>query len=156
MTILETQDDFQLVGEAANGREALSKINEIQPDLIMLDLEMPELDGVEVIQQLRARGSEVGIIVFTVFDTDDRILAAIRAGAQGYLKVQEGKKSSRLSVSWRRAVPCFSLCSPRVFFSKPRRASARFLPESWKFSTSLPKANPIRKSLKSYLSVKEL
>lgn len=92
MTILESQDDFELVGEAANGREALPKINQTQPDVVMLDLEMPEMDGVEVIQQLRAGGSEVGIIVFTVFDTDDRILSAIRAGAQGYLLKGAGRK----------------------------------------------------------------
>jgi DNA-binding NarL/FixJ family response regulator len=92
MTILETQDDFQIVGEAGNGRDAIPKIKTAQTQVLMLDLEMPEMDGVEVIQQLRASGSEVGIIVFTVFDTDDRILSAIRAGAQGYLLKGAGRQ----------------------------------------------------------------
>ena len=58
---------------------------ELQPDVMLLDLEMPGLDGVGVLQQLRADGSKLPVIVFTAFDTDERIVEAVRAGARGYL-----------------------------------------------------------------------
>lgn len=83
--LLGTQPDFEVVGEAADGREAVHKVNELTPDVMLLDLEMPALDGVEVIKTLQGQNAAVRIIVFTVFDTDERIVAAVQAGAQGYL-----------------------------------------------------------------------
>lgn len=85
LALLSTQPDFEVVGEAANGREAVEKVLELEPDVLLLDLEMPEMDGVEVIQALKEAGVAARVIVFTVFDTDERILAAVQAGAQGYL-----------------------------------------------------------------------
>ena len=63
----------------------MTTIQELNPDLILLDLEMPEMDGVETLQILRADNPDVRVIVFTAFDTDERILTAVQAGAQGYL-----------------------------------------------------------------------
>ncbi|MCB0034839.1 MAG: response regulator transcription factor [Anaerolineales bacterium] len=83
--LLSTQSDFEVVGEAADGREAVQLVHELAPDVLLLDLEMPELDGVEVIKELQSREAAVRVIVFTVFDTDERIVAAVQAGAQGYL-----------------------------------------------------------------------
>jgi len=83
--ILSTQSDFEVVGEAETGVEVLEKVNELQPDVILLDLEMPTMDGVETLKVMKERDLEVPVIVFTAFDTDERILAAIEAGAQGYL-----------------------------------------------------------------------
>lgn len=83
--ILSTQDDFQIVATATDGREALEKARSLQPDILLLDLEMPEMDGVAVIRELKAENTKIGIIAFTVFDTDERIVNAIKAGAQGYL-----------------------------------------------------------------------
>jgi DNA-binding NarL/FixJ family response regulator len=83
--ILGTQPDFEVVGEAGNGRYAIQLVQELNPDLILLDLEMPEMDGVETLQALRASNPDVRVIVFTAFDTDERILTAVQAGAQGYL-----------------------------------------------------------------------
>ncbi len=83
--ILSTQDDFQIVATATDGREALEKTRSLQPDILLLDLEMPEMDGVSVIRELKAEQMNIGIIAFTVFDTDERIVNAIKAGAQGYL-----------------------------------------------------------------------
>lgn len=83
--LLSTQPDFELVGEAADGREALTQVAQLNPDILLLDLEMPELDGVGVIEQLQKEQSAVRVIVFTVFDTDERIVTAVQAGAQGYL-----------------------------------------------------------------------
>lgn len=85
VAILSTQPDFEVVGEAGNGRSAIQLVQEQQPDLILLDLEMPEMDGVETLQALRAANPDVKVIVFTAFDTDERILTAVQAGAQGYL-----------------------------------------------------------------------
>ena len=85
VAILSTQPDFEVVGEAGNGRLAIQLVQELNPDLILLDLEMPEMDGVETLQTLRAANPDVRVIVFTAFDTDERILTAVQAGAQGYL-----------------------------------------------------------------------
>jgi DNA-binding NarL/FixJ family response regulator len=83
--ILSTQPDLEVIGEAENGRQALGLCVEHQPDLLLLDLEMPEMDGVEVIRQLANASPKTRVIVFTAFDTDDRIMSALEAGAQGYL-----------------------------------------------------------------------
>lgn len=85
VAILSTQPDFEVVGEAGNGSSAVQLVQELKPDLILLDLEMPEMDGVETLQILRADNPNVRVIVFTAFDTDERILTAVQAGAQGYL-----------------------------------------------------------------------
>jgi len=83
--MLSTQPDFVVVGQAATGTEAVQHAAALQPDVILLDLEMPELDGVQALQQLHANHSAARVIVFTAFDTDDRIVGAVRAGAAGYL-----------------------------------------------------------------------
>ena len=85
VAILSTQDDFEVVGDAGNGRETVALVAERQPNVVLLDLEMPEMDGVETLRQLRQAGADVRVIVFTAFDTDERILTAVQAGAQGYL-----------------------------------------------------------------------
>jgi DNA-binding NarL/FixJ family response regulator len=85
VAILGTQPDFAVIGEAATGDEVLRQVAALGPDVLLLDLELPEMDGVEALRALRGRGSGVRVLVFTAFDTDDRILAALRAGAQGYL-----------------------------------------------------------------------
>lgn len=83
--VLSTQPDFRVIGEAENGVEAVEIIVELRPDVVMLDLEMPEMDGVETLKRLREHNPDIRVIVFTAFDTDERILAAVQAGAQGYL-----------------------------------------------------------------------
>ena len=77
--------DMTVVGEASNGREALELWKQEQPDVTLLDLRMPELDGVDVIKEIRARDKSARIIVLTTFDGDEDIYRAIRAGAKGYL-----------------------------------------------------------------------
>ena len=85
VSILGTQPDFVVVGEAANGIEVVQKAASLRPDVILLDLEMPEMDGVEAFRRVRADNPNVQAIVFTAFDTDERIVGAVQAGAQGYL-----------------------------------------------------------------------
>ena len=85
VAVLRTRPDFEVVGEAATGTEAVRSVEELEPDVVLLDLEMPELDGVKVLERLREGGVETRAIVFTAYDTDERILGALRAGARGYL-----------------------------------------------------------------------
>jgi DNA-binding NarL/FixJ family response regulator len=85
VAMLQTQPDFEVVGEAGSGVEGLALIERLTPDVVLLDLELPGLDGVGVLRQLRERHAASRVIVFTVFDTDDRIISAVEAGAAGYL-----------------------------------------------------------------------
>jgi len=85
VAMLETQPDFAIVGSGTSGTDALALVESADPDVLLLDLEMPELDGVGVLRALRESGARVRAIVFTVFDTDERIIAAVEAGAAGYL-----------------------------------------------------------------------
>lgn len=85
IAILNTQPDFEVVGEAATGPQTVERVTALRPDVVLLDLEMPEIDGVEALRQLRQISPNVRVIVFTAFDTDERILGAVRAGARGYL-----------------------------------------------------------------------
>ena len=81
--MLSTQTDFEVVGEAADGRQVVEQALALQPDVILLDLEMPEVDGVQALEQLRKLGQVVRAVVFTAFDPDERILSAPGAGALG-------------------------------------------------------------------------
>jgi DNA-binding NarL/FixJ family response regulator len=85
VAMLETQPDFEIVGNAATGADAVALVASADPDVLLLDLEMPVLDGVGVLRRLRADGARARVIVFTVFDTDERIIASVEAGAAGYL-----------------------------------------------------------------------
>ncbi|MDE2800105.1 MAG: response regulator transcription factor [Gemmatimonadota bacterium] len=85
IAMLNTQSDFEVVGEAGDGAEALQKVEERNPDVLLLDLEMPGVDGVETLRRLQEEKVQVRVIVFTVFDTDERIVSAMQAGAKGYL-----------------------------------------------------------------------
>jgi DNA-binding NarL/FixJ family response regulator len=83
--ILDTQPDISVVGEAATGAEAVSRAAVLRPEVVLMDLEMPAMDGVEATRRIRDQVPEARVIVFTAFDTDDRIIGAVEAGAQGYL-----------------------------------------------------------------------
>jgi DNA-binding NarL/FixJ family response regulator len=85
IAILGTQPDFEIVGKADDGMDALAQVTALHPDVLLLDLEMPVLDGVETLRRLKTDKAAVRVIVFTAFDTDDRIVAAVQNGAQGYL-----------------------------------------------------------------------
>lgn len=82
---LSTQPDFEVVGEAGTGEEAIAETRRLAPDLVLMDLEMPNLDGVAAIEQLKADDDAVKVIVLTAFDTDERIVRAVEAGVDGYL-----------------------------------------------------------------------
>ncbi len=83
--ILATQPDIVVVGEAATGQEALAQATALRPHVVLMDLEMPGLDGVEATRHIRERLPDTRVVVFTAFDGDERVLRAVEAGAQGYL-----------------------------------------------------------------------
>jgi two-component system, NarL family, response regulator LiaR len=83
--VLDAQDDMEIVGEAADGDEAVSKYEQFHPDIVLMDLAMPGTDGVEAIRRIRAHDSYARVVVLTAYDTDDRIFQAVQAGARGYL-----------------------------------------------------------------------
>lgn len=85
IAMLKTQPDFQIAAEASDGQETVQLTLKHNPDIVLLDLEMPVLDGVEALRTLRRERPSVKVLVFTAFDSDERILGAVQAGAQGYL-----------------------------------------------------------------------
>lgn len=83
--LLATEDGIQVIGEVKNGREALEAARSLEPDIILMDLVMPEMDGIEAIRQIKAAQLDCRILVLTSFATDDKVFPAIKAGALGYL-----------------------------------------------------------------------
>lgn len=85
VAVLSTQPDFEVAGEAADGGEVVRLAERLEPDVILLDLEMPNVDGVAALERLKESGARARTVVFTAYDTDERIVGALRAGAKGYL-----------------------------------------------------------------------
>jgi len=83
--LLETEPGIEVVGEATNGREAVADMDELKPDIVLMDLVMPVMDGIEAIRQIKAGHPSIQILVLTSFATDDKVFPAIKAGALGYL-----------------------------------------------------------------------
>ena len=83
--LLETEAGLEVVGEATNGREAVADMNKLKPDIVLMDLVMPVMDGIEAIRQIKAGYPSIQILVLTSFATDDKVFPAIKAGALGYL-----------------------------------------------------------------------
>jgi DNA-binding NarL/FixJ family response regulator len=83
--ILEAQDDVEVVGEAETGSEAVARVRELRPDVVLMDVRMPELDGIEATRRIVAGGLQTRVLVLTTFDEDEIVYQALRAGAGGFL-----------------------------------------------------------------------
>ena len=83
--ILETEDGFDLVGEASDGAEALKLCAELHPDVVLMDLRMPNMDGITAIEKLRQTQPEIAVVILTTFNEDELMLRGIRSGAKGFL-----------------------------------------------------------------------
>jgi DNA-binding NarL/FixJ family response regulator len=83
--IVSAHDDLELVGEAANGREGIELIEKVSPDVVLMDIQMPELDGVEATRQLAVRGSHARVLILTTFGQEQYVFDAFEAGAAGFL-----------------------------------------------------------------------
>lgn len=128
IAVLETQPDFAIVGDAANGAEAVTQAAALQPDVILLDLELPSLDGVAALRAIRADNPAARVIIFTAFDTDERILGAVRAGAQGYLL--KGAPREELFQAIRAVHAGGSLLQPVVAARLLRQVSGSAIPNA--------------------------
>ena len=83
--VLEDEDEIAIVGEAANGQEAIEMFARLQPDVVLMDLQMPVMDGPEATRRIRELSPDARILVLTTYATDEFIFKALRAGAKGYL-----------------------------------------------------------------------
>ena len=83
--VLERQRDIEVVGEAANGAEAVQRSAELRPDVVLMDLRMPVLDGIEATRRIIAAGGSPKVVVLTTFDVDEQVYAALKGGASGFL-----------------------------------------------------------------------
>jgi DNA-binding NarL/FixJ family response regulator len=85
VALLENESDIEVVADVADGRAALSAVLAEDPDVVLMDLRMPEMDGVEATKAVRERRPEVAVLVLTTYDTDEAIVRAVEAGAAGYM-----------------------------------------------------------------------
>lgn len=111
-TLLELEDDFVVVGEAANGEEALARYAEHQPTIVLMDVRMPGMDGVEATRRLHTQWPNVKVIILTTFDEDEYIFEGLRAGALGYLL--KAVSSDELAAAIRHVAAGQALIDPAV------------------------------------------
>ena len=83
--MLSAESDIEVVGEARTGREALNRVHELAPDVVLMDIRMPEVDGIEATSRLVAAGATARVLVLTTFDLDEYVYRAMRSGASGFL-----------------------------------------------------------------------
>jgi len=83
--LLEREPDFEIVGEAGNGREAVELCRSLEPNLVLMDVRMPEMDGLQATRTIKRELPEIAVLMVTVYDNDDYMLEAIKAGAAGYV-----------------------------------------------------------------------
>jgi len=83
--ILETEDGFEIIAEAPDGTEAVRLCADLQPDVVLMDLRMPGMDGLNAIEKLRASQPEIAVVILTTYNEDDLMLRGLQAGARGYL-----------------------------------------------------------------------
>jgi DNA-binding NarL/FixJ family response regulator len=111
-SLLKSLPDIVVVGEAASGEEALQLAAELQPDIILMDIQMPDMNGVEATRQILRVSPHIGVIILTMFKDDDSIFAAMRAGARGY--VLKGADQAVVMRAIRSVANGESLFSPEI------------------------------------------
>ena len=89
--LLEEEKDLLVIGEVSNGKEAIAMVNEKQPDLLIIDIRMPEMNGIEAMEILRNQGTNTKCIILSMHDSEEYILKSVNAGASGYLLKDTGK-----------------------------------------------------------------
>ncbi|MGZ9167247.1 MAG: response regulator [Anaerolineales bacterium] len=124
--ILETTEGIDIVGEAADGAECLRLVPELKPDVILMDLQMPRMDGITAIGHLRRQYPEIAIVILTTFNEDDLMVRGLQAGARGYLLKDTSREN--LLDTIQAAARGETLIKPeilaRVLAAKPDTASA--------------------------------
>jgi DNA-binding NarL/FixJ family response regulator len=131
--LLNLFSDLHVVGEASTGEEAVSKAEALQPDIILMDIQMPVVNGIEATRQIVQNSPNIGVIVVTMFEDDDSVFSAMRAGARGYiLKEASEEEVLRAIRAVARGEAIFGPAIARRlvhFFSKPSVASNPVFPE---------------------------
>jgi DNA-binding NarL/FixJ family response regulator len=126
---LSSSPEINVVGEAGNGDEAIAKADELQPDVILMDLKMPGMNGIESTRHIHETNPKIGVLVLTMFDDDDSVFAAMRAGARGYLlKDADKDEVVRAIVAVERGEAIFSpAIAQRMiqYFSAPAASSKK-------------------------------
>ena len=126
---LNNTADVEVVGEAGNGDEAIAKTSELAPAVILMDLKMPGMNGIEATRRIHETDSTIGVLVLTMFDDDDSVFAAMRAGARGYLlKDADKDEVVRAIVAVERGEAIFSpAIAQRMiqYFSAPSTSSSK-------------------------------
>lgn len=84
-TLLSNEEDFEVVGEAATGADSISRALDLSPDVIVMDINMPETNGIEATRRILAEDADARVLILTMFEDDDSVFAAMRAGALGYV-----------------------------------------------------------------------
>ncbi len=110
--ILETDDELELVGEASDGAEALRLARELEPDVVLMDLRMPGMDGLTAIERLQVEQPQVNVVILTTFNEDELMVRGLRAGAKGYLLKDTSREA--LFATIRAAAKGEALLSPEV------------------------------------------
>ena len=88
--MLESSDEFEVVGQAEDGREAIQLTQELQPDVVLLDIQMPKLDGIEATYRIRRKFPKTQVVILSTFDQDEYVYQSLQAGAKGYVLKDSG------------------------------------------------------------------
>jgi DNA-binding NarL/FixJ family response regulator len=126
-TILGSEPDMEVIGEAATGKEVLQRATDLQLDVILMDIQMPEVNGIEATRRILEANPHVGVVVLTMFEDDESVFSAMRAGARGY--VLKGAPPSELLRVVRSVGDGEAHFGPEIarrlmaFFSTPKPAS---------------------------------
>lgn len=134
MRSLLSSSDVEVVGEAATGQDAVAMAEELQPDVVLMDIQMPGMNGIEATRHIVGTSPHIGVIVVTMFEDDDSVFAAMRAGARGY--VLKGAGQAEMVRTIRAAARGEALFGPAIagrlmgYFQRPRQqATADLFPE---------------------------
>ena len=124
--VLGSEPDMEVVGEAITGKEAVERATEVRPDVILMDIKMPDLNGIEATRRILEVDPDIGVVVLTMFEDDDSVFSAMRAGARGY--VLKGAPPSEILKVLRAVAAGEAHFGPEIakrlmaFFSEPKPA----------------------------------
>lgn len=131
--LLDSLDDMQVVGELETGQTALAEADNLQPDVILMDIQMPGLNGIEATRKIHQASPHIAILMLTMFEDDDSVFAAMQAGARGYLL--KGARHDQIIGAIRAVADGEAIFSPAIaqrmmnYFSAPKPVAATAFPE---------------------------
>jgi DNA-binding NarL/FixJ family response regulator len=126
-TLLDSEPDTEVVGEASTGKEVVERAAEIRPDAILMDIQMPGINGIEATRRIIEANQKIGVVILTMYEDDDSVFSAMRAGARGY--VLKGAHPSQILKVLRAVASGEAYFGPEIarrlmsFFSAPKPAS---------------------------------